>query len=296
MRTFRPEVLRRIMAEHGGSIHVTRDGLAYLASRKLQFSGNCSAPVLVSMTGRSEAVRGKFVEIPRSGVSYHLDMDVRCRQCENCLKKRAAHWRLRARAEYGASARSWLITLTVKPERRFLALAEARANCGWRKRPMGERPTADYDSMSEDAQFGQLHSVYGAEITRWLKRVRKNSAAEIRFLCVAEAHEDGHPHYHVLLHEMRKQQPVRKTVIQDAWTWGFSNAKLVTDAPGAVYATKYLMKNSRARVRASSMYGYQPSTISDDIELSKGNESGKSTAQKTETSLGTYANGAQRNE
>jgi hypothetical protein len=93
------------------------------------------------------------------------------------------------------------------------------------------------------------------EITKFLKRLRKESGARLRYMCVAEEHADGDPHWHVLLHEVSGD--VRKRSIQAQWKLGFSAAKLVDTSSGraAAYPCKYLSKSIAARVRASIRYG-----------------------------------------
>lgn len=149
--------------------------------------------------------------------------------------------------ESNIAERSWFGTLTLTPERQQYALdvarrAEARQGC-------------DFDALSVEEQFRKRHAVVSAEITRWLKRVRKNSGAPLRYFLVVEAHKSGAPHYHVIVHESDPARPVRHAVLKKAWTWGFSRFNLLHDKRAAAYATKYLAKSSLARVRASERYG-----------------------------------------
>ena len=185
-----------------------------------------------------------------------IQIDVRCRKCENCLRKRAAHWRIRALAEYRAAeavgARTWFGTLTLAPEHRMKVLNLCRK--GKFRVPNWEQGI-DFDALSENDKFRAKHAVISEELTRFVKRVRKNSKAVIRILVVAEAHKDGEPHYHLLLHETQPETPVRQRVLTDAWKWGFSSFTLCRDNRQASYVCKYLAKSSLARVRASLDYG-----------------------------------------
>lgn len=197
-----------------------------------------------------------MVNIPQDGMSLTVQMEVRCRACLNCLKSRAAHWRLRALAEYrageAAGCRTWMSTLTITPARRQLILAELRRNLDWQG--------VDFDELSEHERFQSKHAQISKEITRYVKRVRKNSGCVLRMLCVAERHEgggqlNGEPHYHMLWHETERHKPLRQKVLNEAWTWGFSHHKLVADPRQAAYVCKYLSKSAMARVRASLEYG-----------------------------------------
>jgi hypothetical protein len=121
----------------------------------------------------------------------------------------------------------------------------------------------DFDALDENDRYRQLHSEISKEITRFIKRVRKSSRAEIRVLCVAEAHKDGFPHYHILIHQMG-DVPVLHRTLKTGWSWGFNQYKLVEDGRAASYVTKYLSKDVLARVRASLGYG-----TSSDIGVSR---------------------------
>lgn len=111
--------------------------------------------------------------------------------------------------------------------------------------------------MTADEQFVQRHKTIARWLTLWVKRVRKNSGAPIRYLLVCEAHKSGLPHYHMLLHERSPELQVRKRMLQAEWqAYGFTNCKLVEqDQHAARYVSKYLAKSALARVRASVRYG-----------------------------------------
>lgn len=186
-----------------------------------------------------------------------LEMEVKCRKCPNCLKARAHHWRLRAIAEYNAAsaldARTWFGTLTIEPDRRFLILNEACRHLA--------RQGVDLDALSSEEIFAEKHKIISKEITRFVKRIRKNSGSSLRLLCVAEVHKDGEPHYHLLIHEQDNVTPIRKKVLDAAWSWGFSQFRLASDKTQVTYLCKYLTKSSMARVRASINYGETTAVI-----------------------------------
>lgn len=179
------------------------------------------------------------------------ELEVPCRQCENCLRRRAAHWRMRANTEWQAASRTWFGTLTLKPEQHFRVLSEARAYCSKSLDP----EKRDFDSLPTEEQFALRHRIISREITLYVKRIRETSGAKLRLLCVAEEHKSGLPHYHMLVHEPNPAESISKAQLEAGWKWGFSNWRLVKDPRAAGYVTKYLAKSSKARVRASVDYG-----------------------------------------
>ena len=117
------------------------------------FSASCEAPVTVELNARPSVVGQKYVNVPQDGRSMTVSMHVPCRKCENCLRRRAAHWRLRSVAEYRASyamsGRTWLTTLTIAPEHRFRILNRLRSNVGYRvEREPGRKITVDFDGLT----------------------------------------------------------------------------------------------------------------------------------------------------
>jgi hypothetical protein len=185
----------------------------------------------------------------RPGSGLTLLMEVKCRKCGTCLRQRGHHWRLRCQTEFQNSQRTWFVTLTLRPDEQFKALSAARKRASAR----GE----DYESMTPQRQFQGRVSAISPAITRWMKRVRKNSGAKLRYCIVSEAHKSGDPHFHVLLHECPSSPPVLHRHLT-SWKLGFVNAKLANDANAAAYVTKYLSKSMLSRVRASILYGKSP--------------------------------------
>lgn len=181
-------------------------------------------------------------------------METECRKCEECRRARSRLWRRRALAETGAASRSWMGTITLTPDAQFKAIAQARHDMA--------AQGVDFDTLPEAEQFRLRCTAISPEVTKFLKRVRKNSGAPLRYLFVAEVTQAGDPHFHVLLHECDPGRPVRHTVLKGAWHLGFTDWRLVKDAKQAAYVCKYLSKDAAARVRASLHYG-QPTTYVD---------------------------------
>lgn len=176
--------------------------------------------------------------------TFHVDVEARCRRCGECLKARAALWRGRARAEIGASSRTWFGTLTLTAQAQFRALSAARQAAA--------RKGTDFDGLSQQDQFRARCMEVGREVTLYLKRLRKHGA-KIRYCLVFEAHKSGAPHCHVLIHE--RGVPVRHKLLSEQWRLGFTKFNLVKDNRAAAYITKYLTKAAIARIRASENYG-----------------------------------------
>lgn len=210
---------------------------ASIGSKFAQCGGSCAVPRQVRL-----AVMASLTEPAAS-----ICMAVRCRRCPPCLRYRARLWAQKGMAEVRAGQRTWFGTLTVRPETRFMY----RLTTDQRLLDAGRQSWSDAEWFREHVKD------LGREVTLFLKRLRKNSGAKIRYLLVAERHKDGYPHFHVLIHEIRGSEPVTKRCLEAAWQAGFSNWRLVSsDNPRVVYyVTKYLTKSALTRVRASFRYG-----------------------------------------
>lgn len=156
-------------------------------------------------------------------------------------------WTARAKRETGRAARTWFGTLTLSPDAHYANLCRARMKMS--------RQGLDYDLLPYGEQFVLLHNEAGREITLMLKRLRKATKSPFVYLCVAEAHKSGLPHYHLLVHERSHALPIRKAQLDAEWRIGFCKWRLVTDLRQATYLCKYLSKSTAARVRASVRYG-----------------------------------------
>lgn len=214
----------------------------------LQCAGDCTAPVQVRYRGAPDRLMvGLGLEKDQVAVAYVAG---RCRKCQACLDHRRRLWTARAIDECAVSTRSWFGTLTVAPEHRvrFMYSAQLRNSRG-----CGD----SWDTLDTSEQFRKIADEFRPELTNFLKRVRKNSGTSFRYLLVTEVHEDGFPHFHMLLHE--GEEPVRKRVLDAGWRVGFSQFRLLPDADprGARYACKYLSKSALTRVRASQRYGQE---------------------------------------
>lgn len=212
--------------------------------------GSCERPVLVSKAARPYAGKdGLFHWEPGKATRLDIDVWVRCRKCTKCLRARARKWQMKAEGELRRAVRTWFCTLTLSPQEHYLA--EARA-----VRAVG---TSRFYAASEAQRYAWLVRACSRELTNWLKRVRKQSSAPIRYLLVAEKHKSGLPHFHALIHEGSVDKPVRWKHLSSAWRLGHSRFNLVKPGTASAhYVTKYLSKSAEARVRASVRYGLTP--------------------------------------
>lgn len=185
------------------------------------------------------------------GGSLWMHLWTRCRKCPACRKQRARLWRARCRSELGQAPRSWFVTYTFNEVHRYNARLLAR-------KLLLDRSGEHFEELTSNEQFMLLHEVVARELTLMIKRLRKNAKAPLRYMLVAEAHKDGFPHYHGVIHELNPGTLTERD-IRAEWRGrglGFCEAKLVYDAAkGSAYLCKYLTKSSLARVRASQNYG-----------------------------------------
>lgn len=190
----------------------------------------------------------------RTKIPLTLTMELPCRRCDRCLRRRQMFWALRAKSETEAAPRTWFGTLTFTPE--------AHSRHGNLCRVRLAKQGVDFDALSFGEQFTERVKEAGREVTLYLKRVRKESGVKFRYLCVAEYHPGGGdhhglPHYHVLLHESSLDQPIRHKTLSSQWLAGFEKWRLVAQVSEATYLCKYLGKTTAARVRASGGYGIE---------------------------------------
>lgn len=214
-------------------------------------SRGCEDPIPVTRysraTGLAKNLRKPGYQVP----GIELVFLTPCRACPVCLKRHARLWAGRAASECEASARTWFGTLTLRPDVHVWIdnLCATRERDFW-SQPLGKK-------------FAAQSKVLGAEVTKYLKRLRKESGHRYRYLLVTEIHDGektsdfmrGRPHAHILLHEF-PGQPFPKEMLERQWPHGFTKFRLVNNARHAAwYVSKYVSKASEARTRASLGYG-----------------------------------------
>lgn len=191
--------------------------------------------------------RRSIVVSPQSKLPLRLVMSLRCRKCDPCRRMRQMLWTTRAVSECSMASRTWFGTLTLRPEAHATMVSRARVELS--------DQGVDFDTLPFGEQFLQRHRQVSIELTKYLKRVRKESRAMFRYLLVAEHHKSGLPHYHALLHEWHGMGCVKHATLSKQWSLGFEKWRLLSDAREARYVCKYLGKATVARVRASGDYG-----------------------------------------
>lgn len=256
-----------VKLDHGRLRELIAAGEAVDRESLIRFHWNaasgCESPVTLEHFAKpgpiQDLVEGRRWFMNTPGLYYRRNHDwpvwlivkVPCRKCAACLRIRAATWRERAFAETKAAPRTWLCTFTLTHDEQYRALLLARK---W----MAER-SRSFEEESEPNQFCARVRAINPEITRYVKRVRKQSGASLRYLWVAERHmgggvHDGLPHFHALFHEVDETRPLRKSVLKEQWRLGFSTFKLA-EPHAAYYLCKYLSKDLATRVRGSLKYG-----------------------------------------
>lgn len=234
-----------ILFTHAIQLGAVRTGMS---SARWHISGNCTNPYTTEVRGRPAKEGSKMVIIgPGQKISYFLDIVTRCRHCSKCLQHRAWKWRTRALEEVRLSSRTWFGTLTVAPENHFLALSRVRYACA--------QAQVDFDRLPERERWLRLVGEHGKDLTKYVKRLRKNSQVSIRYLIVAERHKSGLPHFHMLVHE--RGEEIKHKMLSEQWRLGFEKWRLTPalEPKAALYLCKYLSKSLDARVRASQAYG-----------------------------------------
>lgn len=220
-----------------------------LATVEWDIAGQCQSPIPMSVRGTPETAWTKGVD-PKKGLAppVTVELSLPCRKCDKCLQSRRNLWTDRATIETFEAQRSWFGTLTLNPWAHDLIRDRCRVAMAGKD--------LDFDALSFKEQFIRRHGMIGPELTKWLKRVRRNSGVTLRYMLVAEQHKNFLPHYHLLLHEQMGSTPLLYRHLKHSWELGFSQFKLVLEDRRAVrYVCKYLAKSGAARVRASRFYG-----------------------------------------
>lgn len=186
---------RNAVAEGYGTI--VRPGLVVLDELH-----NCVQPYRwsqYSRGGRDFVTGERYPPIQVSGSS-------RCRKCAFCDKAKSNMWTARAIDEFHKSARTLFGDFTTSP-----AVDDMLDN---RTRVRLRSEGRDFDKLSAQERFAEQVREFGAEVTKWLDRVRHgrdgHTPTKIRYLLVAEVHDSdrtsevkrGRPHFHILIHEM----------------------------------------------------------------------------------------------
>lgn len=242
-----------IRAMNGGAVRLSQSALRW------EIHGDCLDPYWTETVGRPHG-KGDLFRPDRDHVfiggkgTLRVEITTRCRKCAKCAKARSNEWRYRAREELRRAGRTWFGTLTMSPEAQYRMLSLARHNAATRAVP--------WNTLSDEERFRRVASTSLKEVTLYIKRVRKEAAVPIRYMCVTERHKSGLPHFHMLVHEV-ELKPVKHKTLSSQWHLGFEKWRLVPheDLNSARYICKYLTKDAVTRIRASQLYGKSISTV-----------------------------------
>lgn len=208
----------------------------------------------------------RFDNSPLKGATRaYVRLKMRCRECEPCIRYKRSQWAFRALREIRVADRTWFTTLTFNPWTRNAMVVRAMQRAG---------TSEIWQQMSPRAQSHALCLEAGKYITQFMKRLRKNAftrrGGKLRFFCVFEAHKDGFPHAHLLIHE--RGAGTREEEIREAWRGnGFARGKLLNvenPEKAAWYCMKYFTKDAN-RVRASIRYGNEPAIDEEAFRVSE---------------------------
>jgi hypothetical protein len=187
-----------------------------------------------------------------------------CRKCGACLRRRARLWAHKAQLEIERAPRTWFATYTFTPDEHYRLMCVARDRAA--------KSSTVFEHIPPDDQFRLLCAAAGPDITRYIKRIRKESGTRLRYLLVAERHASGLPHWHALVHEVQAAMPIRKAVLKGQWPHGFTRFKLVENKGAAWYLCKYLSKDIATRVRSSIRYGLDATCVHRENNISSKEE------------------------
>lgn len=193
---------------------------------------------------------GRFHLFNGGKMTMSITLITPCRKCDMCRKARSFLWQVRTIQELKAAPRTWFGTLTMSPVAQFRMLSQARHEAHTR--------AIKWEELSYDERFRRVANTSLKEVTKYIKRVRKNSGVPLRYICVTEQHKTGLPHFHLLIHEV-ELRPVTHKILSQAWVLGFEKWRLVDlsiePKRSARYICKYLTKDALTRIRASQHYG-----------------------------------------
>lgn len=195
---------------------------------RLKLAMDCEEPYGHTLFSRISARHGKRVH------PFTVDLEARCRKCASCKRRRRNLWIGRAITEYQMAPRTVFGTITMSVQEQLnlddlitLRLARGRV---------------DFNKLSQREIFEERSKQFGAEVTKYFKRLRKNLALQpgsLRYLLIAEVHDSdetsiemkGRPHFHLLLHEQQAGQLVKGDPLEvlrtrersgeyiHAWAW-----------------------------------------------------------------------------
>lgn len=167
---------------------------------RLTLGMDCEQPYVHTLFSRYSAKHGKRVQ------PFTVEVEARCRKCFSCKRRRSMYWTARALSEWQRWPRTVFGTVTMSPEEH--AMLDAKATLRLAKGRVG------FADLSPRELFAERAKEFGAEVTKYLKRLRKGDPShdrpKLRYLLVAEVHDSDEtavemrhrPHFHLLIHEL----------------------------------------------------------------------------------------------
>ena len=143
-----------------------------------------------------------------------VELWTKCRNCTNCLREKAHMWQERAKREIDAAERTWFGTFTLHPDTYTRYLNTCRVNAA--------NNLEHWEYLSDKERSKRLCAQFGKDLTKFFKRLRKNTGAKVRYLLVSEEHKSGVPHFHALIHQVSPDGLVRKRDLEACWKLGFT--------------------------------------------------------------------------
>lgn len=199
----------------------------------------------------------------------------RCRKCFSCKRRKALFWTGRAVTEFQQCPRTIMgtFTLTQQTHEMFDWMLEVGVP--------GVRPAVDLGAMTDAQRFAARASIFGDEITNWIKRLRRGQdiplagghwKPQLRYLLIAEAHDSettsdvmrGRPHFHILLHEQEagalvKGDPARAMTHGRSYEWERRNVKTRRGWKPALFA------HDSAWIRLQWEHGFTKFQLCEDV-------------------------------
>ncbi len=144
-------------------------------------------------------------------------IQVPCKKCTVCLKRRAMQWLFRLQQEHKVCKTAAFMTYTYNQD------------------------TLPYSPNGLPTLNQKHHTDYMKRLRKRVTRLTPN-AQKLRYYCVGEyGGETERPHYHAILFNLPQSYIDKPHIIADIWTHGIISCDQVTDASIA-YVTGYVNK------------------------------------------------------
>lgn len=232
------------------------------ASKRLLAKAALQGGLMSKFSGRLDVkgvcIDAKEISFYTPKTPYLVEAIVPCNQCVMCRWSKRKHWEERMHTELMRAARSWFCTLTASPAEHLKWEMVAKS----RKYTKGQ----PWHKLTTKQKGRLINRVAVPDLQKWVKRVRKAHDAPkmLRHIIIPEFHTKkllGKPHFHVLLHEVSADYPIRKKRLDTTWHKGFTNFKLVNNIDKSCsYVSKYVAKDEfhdGCRIKSSLRYGLE---------------------------------------